>query len=184
MDPRIETGTKYQCLKVLVDDMKNLALHLFDMWWNYSQFNYIKDPETLEYGHLVQVMDFGKNYLNQFQDEPQSLFWYHMQTVIHPIINYHRCPQYPKKIVTDEHIMISDNRKHGKQAVRTFEEVLLGFLASEGIVPTKKIQFYDNCSQRYKSRGCFYCMSKSNVLTVRCYFGACHGKGPADGCVG
>ena len=59
----------------LGDDMKDLALHLFDMQWNYSQFNYINDPETLEYDHLVQVMDFGKNYLNQFQDEPQSLFW-------------------------------------------------------------------------------------------------------------
>ena len=60
MDPHIKTGTKYWCLKVLGDDMKDLVLHLFDMWWNYSQFNYIKDPETLEYGHLVQVMDFGK----------------------------------------------------------------------------------------------------------------------------
>ena len=60
MDPHVETGTKYQCLKVLGDDMKDLALHVFDMQWNYSQFKYIKDPETLEYGHLVKVMDFGK----------------------------------------------------------------------------------------------------------------------------
>ena len=146
MDPHIETGTKYQCLKVLGDDMKDLALCLFDMQWNSSQFNYIKDLETLEYGHLVQVMDFGENYLNQFQDEPQSLFWYHTQTVIHPIINYYRCPQCPKEIVTNEHTIISDNRKHDKQTVRTFEEVSLGYFASEGIVPTKKIQFCDNCS--------------------------------------
>ena len=132
--------------------MKDLALNLFDMWWNYSQFKYIKDPETLEYDHLVQVIDFGKNYLNQFQDELWSLFWYHTQTVvIHPIINYYRCPQYPKKIIMDEDIIISDNRKHDKQAVRTFKEVSLGFLASEGIVPTKKIQFCDNCSQQYKA---------------------------------
>ena len=74
MDPHIETGIKYQCLKVLGNDMKDLALYLFDMQWNYSLFKYINDPETLMYGHLVQVMDFGKNYLNQFQDEPQSLF--------------------------------------------------------------------------------------------------------------
>ena len=103
-DPHIETGSKYQWLKVLGDDMKGLALHLFDMQWNYSQFRYINDPETLEYGHLVQVMDFGKNHLNQ----PQSLFWYQTQTVIHPIINYYRCLQCPKKIVTDGHIIISD----------------------------------------------------------------------------
>ena len=60
MDTHIKTGTKHQCLKVLSDDMKDLALHLFDMCRNYSQFNYIKDPETLEYGHLVQVMAFRK----------------------------------------------------------------------------------------------------------------------------
>ena len=184
MDPHIETGTKYQYLKVLGDDMKDLALHLFDMWLNYSQLNYIMDPETLEYDHLVQVRDFGRNYLNQFQDEPQSLFWYHTQTVMHPIINYYRCPQCPKKIVSDEHIIISDNRKHDKQVVQTFEEVSLGFLASEGIVPTKKIQFCDNYLQQYESRGCFYYMSKSDVPLVRCYFGTRHGKGPVDGCVG
>ena len=126
----------------------------------------------------------GKKYLNQFQDEPQSLFWYHTQTVTHPIINYYICPQCAKKIVTDEHIIISDNIKHYKQAVRTFEEASLGFLASEGIVPMKKIQFCNNCSQQYKSRWCFYYMSKSDVPSLRCYFGAHHSKGTANGCVG
>lgn len=37
MDQHMETGTKYQCLKVLGNDMKDLALHLFDMQWKYSQ---------------------------------------------------------------------------------------------------------------------------------------------------
>ena len=153
MDPYIETGTKYQCLKVPGDDMKYLALHSFNMQWNYGQFKYIKDPETLEYGHLVQVMDFRKYYLNQFQDEPQSLFWYHTQTAIHPIINYCRCPQCPNKIVTDEYIIISDNRKHDKQAVGTFEEASLGFIASTGIVPSKKVQFLITVHNSIKADG-------------------------------
>ena len=46
------------------------------------------------------------------------------------------------------------------------------------------IQFNDNCSSQYKSRGIFQFVSYSDVPKLKMYFGARHGKGPADGAVG
>ena len=79
MDPNIETGTKYQFLKVLGDGMKDLALHLFDMQWTYSQIH--QGFRNIRIWSFGPGHGFWENYLNQIQDEPQSLFWYHTQTV-------------------------------------------------------------------------------------------------------
>ena len=57
-------------------------------------------------------------------------------------------------------------------------------MKKKGFVPTKIIQFCDNCVGQYKSRGSFQFISDAGIPTIRIYFGARHGKGPADGAVG
>ena len=46
------------------------------------------------------------------------------------------------------------------------------------------IQFCDNCAGQYKSKGPFQFVSESEIPILRMFFGARHGKGPADGVVG
>ena len=80
--------------------------------------------------------------------------------------------------------MLTDDLKHDKFAVREFECTTLAHLKKKGFTPTKIVQFCDNCSRQYKSKWPFQFISEAGILTIRMFFGACHGKGPADGAVG
>ena len=59
---------------------------MFNWKWHDQQFQYIKDD--LQESHLLQVLGFAQNFMNELGEEPQSLHWAHTQTVIHPIVNY------------------------------------------------------------------------------------------------
>ena len=56
-----------------LEDLHGMSFHLFSCNWNYSQFLNIKD--NLKEGQLLQVLDFGQNYMNVYQDEPQHSHW-------------------------------------------------------------------------------------------------------------
>ena len=144
-------------------------------------FQYVRD--NLKAGYLLQVLDFGQNYMNIFQDEPQSKHWDHSQTTIHPIVNFY-LKEGESVVTVEEHIMISDDKNHDKYAVKAFEQASLDHLKEKGFTPTHIIQFNDNCSSQYKSRGIIQFVSYSDVPKLKMYFGARHGKGPADGAVG
>ena len=157
-----------------------MSFHLFSCSWNYSQFLSMK--ENLKEGQLLQVLDFGQNYMNVFQDEAQGSHWNHMQTVIHLIVNYYIGKD--GKLVTEEHIMITGDLSHDKFAVKEFERQTLEHLKNKGFVSNQTIQFCDNCAGQYKSKCPFQFISASGIPTLRMFFGARHGKGPADGVVG
>ena len=78
----------------------------------------------------------------------------------------------------------SHTENHDKYAVKAFEQASLDHLKEKGFTPTHIIQFNDNCLSQYKSRGIFQFVSYSDVRKLKMYFGARHGKGPADGAVG
>ena len=65
-------------------ELVSMSQHLFSANWNYAMFQYVRD--NLKAGYLLQVLDFGQNYMNIFKDEPQSKHWDHLQTTIHPIV--------------------------------------------------------------------------------------------------
>ena len=132
---------------------------------------------------LLSVLDFAQNYLNVYPDEPQAAHWDHTQTVIHPIVNFRICPK-DGALIMEEHIIISDDLMHDKFAVKAFQEVSVNNLISNGFIPSCIVQFCDNCSSQYKSKGPFQNISTSDIPTVRNYFGANHGKGPSDAATG
>ena len=101
--------------------------------------------------------------------------------VIHPIFNY--CLDNSGNLITEEHKMLTKDLKHGKFAVREFECTTLAHLEKKEFTPTKIIQFCDNCSGQYKSKGPFQFISEAGISMIRMLFGACHGKGPDDGAV-
>ena len=175
-------GTYKQFLQQFFQDVHDMSLHLFNWKWHDKQFQFLKD--NLDVGTLLMVLDFAQNYMNVHVDEPQGCHWDHTQTVIHPIVIYRKCPV-DGKIITEEHIMISDDLRHDKYAVKKFEEVSVSNLKSEeNFDPSCIVQFCDNCSSQYKSKGPFQYISTSGVPTMRSYFGANHGKGPSDAATG
>ena len=96
-------------------------------------FQYVRD--NLKPGYLLQVLDFGQNYLNIFQDKPQSKHWDHLQTTIHPIVNFY-LKEGESVVTLEEHIMISDDKNHDKYAVKAFEQASLDHLKEKGFTPT------------------------------------------------
>ena len=166
---KTELGTQKELLDVFLGDLKSMSHHLFSANWNYAQFQYIRD--NLKPGYLMSVLDFGQNYMNVFQDEPQSVHWDHTQTTIHPIVNFFIRPG-GSVVTVKEHIMISDDKNHDKYAVKAFEEMSLNNLKENGFTPTHIIQFSDNCSSQYKGKGTFQFVSCSDVPTLKMYFGA------------
>ena len=174
-------GTLYQIVTLFAEQLQDLAYHIFSCNWNYAQFQHIRD--NLKPGFLLQVYDFGQNFMNVYQDEPQAVHWDHNQTTIHPIISYYIKPG-DTEVTTEEHVMISDDGNHDKFAVQRFQDVSLQHLKEKGINPDHIVIFSDNCKRQFKGRGTFQFHSQSQTPLMHMFFGARHGKGPADGAVG
>ena len=95
------------CWILFLQDLVSMSQHLFSANWNYAMFQYVRD--NLKAGYLLQVLDFGQNYMNIFQDEPQSKHWDNTQTTIHPIVNFY-LKEGESVVTVEEHIMISDDK--------------------------------------------------------------------------
>ena len=78
------------------------------------------------------------------------------------------------------HIMISDDLKHDKYAVKAFEDASMKSLLALGF----KLKCTLQLSGQYKSKGPFEYISLSETPVVRSFFGRNHGKGPSDGPAG
>ena len=133
-------------------------------------------------GELIQVLDFGQNYMNTYQDEPQPVHWDHRQTVIHNILNYYLNPE--GKLITEKYIMLTADLKHDTFVVSAFEKATSDHLKKKGFVPEVIIQFCDNCSDQYKSKGSFQFISEAGIPTIHMYFRGHHEKGLADSAAG
>ena len=161
-----------------------LGEHLFNAKWQHHQFRLFRSQ--LPSGTVLQVLDFGQNYLNKFQDEIQSTHWTHNQTTIHPIVSYYKCPNSNtcQQTVTHEQVYISPDLKHDHYGVDQFFKKSCQELKALGVTYDSFVQFTDNCKNQYKSRGPFQTISKSTIPVTRCYFGSRHGKSDADGATG
>ena len=172
------SGDGEQLIEMITKDLGPLALHLFNADWHHKQFRtLIQDvPERT----LVQVLDFAKNYLCTFQDEPQGCYWDHGQATIHPIVCYYK---ENSSVVTEELIFITDDLQHDSYAVKKFEEAVMLHFRRKGLSFDRIIQFCDQCPGQYKSHAPFEHLSLQENKQ-RLYFGSRHGKGPADGAIG
>ena len=173
--------TVLEFLDFFIKDIKELSLHLFNWKWHDQQFDYIK--EHLQPGTLLQVLDFAQNYMNKYQDEPKECHWDHSQTVLHPINNHRHCA-IDGKLIVEEHVIISNDLNHEKHAVKASEDTSMNELQRSGFKPTHVMQFCDNCSSQYKSKGPFQSIANAHIPTIHSYFGSNHGKGPSDSATG
>ena len=176
-----EVATMSELLNQYISDLQFMSLHMFNWKWHDQQFQYIKDH--LQESHLLQVLDFAQKFMNELGEEPQSLHWADTQTVIHQIVNYYKCP-IDGETITHEHIMISDDLKHDKYAAKAFEDASMKSLLTLSFKLKCILQFCDNCSGHYKSKGPFEYISLSETPVIRSFFGKKHGTGPSDGIAG
>jgi hypothetical protein len=173
-------GTAQELVDTIVSDVNPLAQHIFQAVWQQNQFRFIS--KNVPDKTLVEVLDFGQNYLCTFQDEAQAAHWNHSQVTIHPVILYYRCDC--SKIVRNDIIVISPDLKHDRQAVKVFEDEAVKHIEAETkLTFEKKIQFTDGAASQYKSAFAFHDISQQKN-TERHFFGSRHGKGPADAAIG
>ncbi|XP_069117201.1 uncharacterized protein [Argopecten irradians] len=167
-------------LDELCEELEFLAKHLFVAHWEYEQFQQIaaNPPDDT----IIAVLDFGRNYICEHQDEPQFLFWSHHQITVHPIVCYYKCSQGTcKEIVKEDLVFLSDDITHDAHAVSRFEEEAIEYLTKKGVSCKKLVEFTDGCSSQYKSKMPFeYICTTQGTEVQRCYFGSRHGKGPCD----
>ena len=83
-------GTIEQLIGIFASELHGLAMHLMNADWHHGQFS--KLIASLPAKVLVEVLDFGQNYLCRYQDEPQPCYWDHPQVTIHPVVCYYRGP--------------------------------------------------------------------------------------------
>jgi len=157
--------------------------HLYNTHWQSQQFELCK--ATMPDDEVCMVMDFAQNFNHKLQDEPQAAFFGRLATTVHVHVCYYRCPVAGCEcMVTEELVMLTADRKHDAHAVRTFEDIALTYLKKNSL-PWRSVQEWsDNCAAQYKSKVPFDFLSRRNFAIQRNYFGAKHGKGPADGVIG
>lgn len=182
-DKILYEGTLAQLLSLFTKAIHSLSVHIFNFRW--QAFQYDECKKQLKYGDILMVMDFAQNHSHHRQDEVQSGLWSRPHTTLHPIIIYYCCPE-PSctDLVKEELMIISDDLKHDGFAVNTFIEKALEHLAEREVVVNRIVMFSDNCGPQYKSCKVFETLSKANIPVMRNYFGASHGKGEHDGCIG
>ena len=165
--------------KVLEKDLKLLPQHLFVASWQYSQFELLK--QTLHVGDLLLVVDFGENYRHQYQEEVSSMHWMYQQSTIHPVVCFYRADAEESVNQTDI-IVLSSDTKHDLFSAEAFTQQAIDMLALKTEQEFKSIiRFSDTCASQYRSKNTFHMLSNKSLPTTYVYFGANHGKGPADG---
>ena len=65
-----EVATKSELLNQYISDLQFMSLHMFNWKWHDQQFQYIKN--NLQESHLLQVLGFAQNFMNELGEEPQS----------------------------------------------------------------------------------------------------------------
>jgi len=160
----------------------DLPLHIFLYLWQGEQFELAK--RSLVPGEVLMVMDFAKNLQFQRQGEVQGAFWYRSSVTLHPAVCFYQCPNKCGKVVTDEVMCVSNDLSHDAHAVHAFQTRAIRHLKKSNIPYERIIQFTDNCAAQYKCSQAFGYMTRSHHNVERHYFGAGHGKGPADASVG
>ena len=98
--------------------------HLFKGQWQQLQFNEMKTnlPEDC----VMLVMDFDKNRLIRFQNEPKSIYYTTQLVTIHPAVVFYRSLDITDLTVRESLVFLSDDHSHDHNAVNHFLEKKLG----------------------------------------------------------
>ena len=179
----LRRGSLLQGIAALHLAYASLPWHIFVYQWQAQMFNMCK--ENLGDGEVLMCMDFAQSQQFERQGEIQHAFFSRVMITMHPIVCYFKCQTGCGNLVRDEVLCLTDDQKHTSSAVKTFVDKTLAHLKQRQRLNIDKVyQFSDNNAAQYKSHKAFKIMSKRQVPIEAHYFGAQHGKGPADAFIG
>ena len=167
--------------KLVEGDLKNFGNHLFTASWQYRQLALLK--ENLLPEDLITIVDYGENFRHEYQDEVAAMHWQYQQSTIHPVVCLYRDPL-TQQLVHLDVIIISSDLQHDYLAAEEYCTQALNYVKSESGIDFKHIyRFSDTCTGQYRSRNVFNKLAEKSLPHTYVYFGANHGKGPADGAI-
>ena len=169
-------------LEEYIKQIAQMSEHAFFASWNYGQYK--KSKSNIQHGEVVMVQDFAQNYLCNLQNEPQAIHWLHKQATLHPTVVHYKCPVDDCHTVTHEVVHISNDLKHDAHLVEKFHQATMKVLKDQNVEVCKIVKFTDHAPSQYKNKTSFAYLSKHAVLTMHCFYGIRHGKGPCDACTG
>ena len=170
-------GTYEEILNEYITQLDSMSLHQFNKLWQLKNFN--ETLRNLQVGQVLFVHDFSQNLLMYIQDEASGAHWDHEQVTIHPTVAFYVC-ETCGKVVKEEIIHITSDKKHDVHSVHVFQDKSIRHLLAKGIRIEEIIEFTDHCSSQYKSKTAFFLLSNLKIPLCRHYFGVKHGKGPSD----
>ena len=176
MLPTLHAGSYEDIFKAYIKQLKSISRHQFMKIWQLKNFN--MTLRNLRNGQLLLVHDFSQNLLLYAQDEVPGAHWDHEQATIHPTVAYYIGPC--GRIIKEEIIHITGDRKHDYHAVNLFVKKTIEHLKSKGIEIVEVLEWTDHCCNQYKSRKAFFLLTVLEMPNTRNYFGVKHGKGPSD----
>ena len=177
-------GSLAQLLTLFTESLNDISKHIFHFRWQTEQFDQCK--QQLQENDVMLVMDFAMNYAHRRQFEIQKGFFSRRTSTMHPVIAFYPCPHdCCDQVVKDEIMILSDDHTHDSHAVITYVDKALCHLREKGVTINRIVMWSDNCGAQYKNCKIFEHMSKIfDVLVMRCFFCAKHGKADADGAIG
>ena len=171
-----ESGSCLILLNKYLEQLNKISLHQFMKIWQLKQFNI--SLQNLRKGQVLLVHDFSQNLLLYAQDEVTAAHWDHEQVTLHPTVVYYVGPC--GKMIKEEVIHMTNNRKHIEKTVAVFQNKTIEFLKLKKVPILEILEWTDNAPSQYKSRNCFQRMSLMKYPITRNFFGEKHGKGPSD----
>ena len=171
-----ESGSCLILLNKYLEQLNKISLHQFMKIWQLKQFNI--SLQNLRKGQVLLVHDFSQNLLLYAQDEVTAAHWDHEQVTLHATVVYYVGPC--GKMIKEEVIHMTNNRKHIEKTVAVFQKKTIEFLKSKKVPILEILEWTDNAPSQYKSRNCFQRLSLMKYPITRNFFEEKHGKGPSD----
>ena len=149
----------------LKQKLSNFIIHNYIAKWQAEQFKV--SINTFPPDSILSAVDFAENYTFQPYQEPQSMHWLQHQITILVHICYRWNPLFladpgsnEPKLLTEYHYYISDTMEHDTLFVQHCFALHWKHITDRGIKPNEHIVWSDGCAAQFKSRRCWYHVSR------------------------
>ena len=149
----------------LTKKLRAFIVHNYIAKWQAERFK--ESIDTFPPDSILSAVDFAENYTFQPYQEIQSMHWLQHQITILVHICYRWNPAFladpssdVPKLLTEYHYYISDAPEHDTLFVQHCFALHWRHLMDRGIKPNEHIVWSDGCAAQFKSRRCWYHVSR------------------------
>lgn len=149
----------------LAEKLRPFIFHNYIAKWQAERFK--ESIDTFPPDSILSAVDFAENYTFQPYDELQSMHWLQHQITILVHICYRWNPAFlvdpssdAPKLLTEYHYYISDAPEHDTLFVQHCFALHWKHITGRGIRPNEHIVWSDGCAAQFKSRRCWYHVSR------------------------